>query len=114
MLVMRARSAGGDELVAFGRESSGPDERSARDHQGLAGAARLVANVSMALASVCVAASLTLGTTKARWMTPSLVEGTGAQHVEVVQVATQHLGAMRRRLWRRRPSGLARGRGGRR
>ena len=34
--------------------------------------ARLLANVSMALASVCVAAAVTLGTTKARWMTPSL------------------------------------------
>ena len=28
---------GGDEFVAFGRDSSGPDERSARAHQGLAG-----------------------------------------------------------------------------
>ena len=39
---------------------------------GLPEPARLAANVSMALASVRVAASLTLGTTKARWMTPSL------------------------------------------
>ena len=40
--------------------------------RGLPEPARLAANVSMAVASVRVAASVTLGTTKARWMTPSL------------------------------------------
>ena len=40
--------------------------------RGLPEPASLVANASTASASAWVAASLTLGTTKARWMTPSL------------------------------------------
>ena len=73
MLVMRA--AMGPAAMSSSRSVAGrPGVTSVAPEitRGLPEPARLVANVSMALASVRVAASLTLGTTKARWMTPSL------------------------------------------
>ena len=73
MLAMRA--AMGPAAMSSSRSVAGrPGVTSVAPEisMGLPEPARLVANVSMALASVRVAASLTLGTTKARWMTPSL------------------------------------------
>ena len=60
---------------------------------GLPEPARLAANVSMAVASVRVAASLTLRHDEGQVDDAVAVEGAGAQHVGVVQVTAQHLGA---------------------
>ena len=67
--------------------------------RGLPEPASPVANVSMALASVRVAASLTLGATKARWMTPSLSRAAckRAALCGVGQVTAQDIGAHAKR-----------------
>src|ERR1700689_263329 len=73
MLVMRA--AMGPAAMSSSRSVAGrPGVTSVAPEitRGWPEPASPVTNVSMALASVRVAASLTLGTTKARWMTPSL------------------------------------------
>jgi hypothetical protein len=73
MLVMRA--ATGPAAMSSSRSVAGrPGLASVAPEtsKGLPEPARLVTNASMAAASVRVAASVTLGTTNARWMTPSL------------------------------------------
>ena len=84
---------GGDEFVAFGRGPSGPDERSARDHQGLAGAGE-AAGKRLDGPGVGPRRSLGhAGHDEGQVDDAVAAEGTGAQHAGVVQVAAQHLGA---------------------
>jgi hypothetical protein len=84
---------GGDEFVAFGRGPSRPDQRSARDHQGLAGAGQAGGK---GLDGPGVGPRGRLGHAghdEGQVDDAVAAGGTGAQHVDVVQVAAQHLGA---------------------
>jgi len=93
MLVMRAAMGPADEFVAFGRGSAGYHERCARDHHGLAGAGE---SGDKRLDGLGIGPRRSLahaGHDEGEVDDAVAVEGAGAQHVGVVQVAAQHLGA---------------------
>ena len=84
---------GGDEFVAFGRGSAGCHERGARDHQGLAGAGES-GDKRLDGSGIGPRRSLAhAGHDEGEMDDAVAVEGTRAQHVGVVQVTAQNVGA---------------------
>jgi predicted MFS family arabinose efflux permease len=84
---------GGDEFVAFGRGPAGPDERSARDHHGLAGASQAGGE---RLDGPGIGPRRSLGHAghdEGQVDDAVAAERTRAKHIGVIQVAAQHLGA---------------------